>query len=569
MAPETNGPAPSQTRIQIFISHSRQDAQLAGKLIALLRAGIHIPDDAIRCTSVAGHQLEPGDAVAAELRRSLQECSVVIALLTHTSVASSYVLMELGTAWMLEKTACLLLAPGLGREDLPGPFKSIHAMHLSDSDGMPRLIRRVASSTGLTLRTNQPDMSDAQRNFEKYVKRLPRWCRRCLLAALYSGVVAAIASAIFGYAVYHLRSDAPYSVHLLTGNDGGRFYSLGTWLSDNIKSQGDIAPTLEKTQGSIDNCDLIQVSEANAVALAWSSRQCGESKAHPERKGRVVAALYPEVLHFLVHKDADSPGALPDLRGKRVYFGNEKSGTRSSAKLLLSKALYKDTEVDELIWRNNELSRLEFDAAAKRLRKGEIDAAFFGTGLVAQAVKIALDEGTVRLVTLAPELIQKITQDDAASHFSYASLQKDGKLKAAYVPNPYGLTSLGYKALTDAAETPPFAFDSIASDVVLLATESVDKQFIELLLNTLYDGSNRDALVQHGVSRTYLEQSSLLNERMIEKGILLNTGVTDYQTWWLPNVRARRTLCFSTGVLAILVVVTVLGALLRCRRNEA
>jgi len=57
--------------------------------------------------------------------------------------------------------------------------------------------------------------------------------------------------------------------------------------------------------------------------------------------------------------------------------------------------------------------------------------------------------------------------------------------------------------------------------------------------------------------------------RMIEKGILLNTGVTDYQTWWLPNVRARRTLCFSTGVLAILVVVTVLGALLRCRRNEA
>jgi TRAP transporter TAXI family solute receptor len=566
MAPESNGRAVSESRIQIFISHSRQDAKLAAKLIRRLEADIDIPEGAIRCTSVSGSDLEPGDTIDAKLHRNLQECSVVIALLTHESLVSSYVLIELGAAWMLGKEAYPLLAPGLSSEDLPGPFESIQAVQLSDDDAMLRLLTKVASAAGLPLRGEHPDKAKAHADFAKYVKRLPSWGRRCLLAGIPFGVAAAVSAAIFGYAVHRFsRSDVPYAVHLLTGNKGGSFYSLGLWLRDDIESQRvpGAEPTLDETDGSVDNCARIELAEANAVALAWTSRQCGESKEYPRRKARVLAALYPEALQFLVHKNSDTPGALPNLRGKRVYFGNPRSGTRVSARLLLAKAEYNSAEIDDLISSNSQLGEMDFEPAADRLRKGEIDAAFFATGFAAKAVKLALQDGTVRLVSLPPALIQKMLQDDDNSHFAYASLGRDDGLKKAYDPNPYGLNGSGYRGSNGAANTPPFQFDSIASDVVLLATESVDKEFVELLLNTLYDGSKWNELVKLGVSRTYLEQSALLNERMTEKGIRLNTGVRDYHAWWSPKVKVRRILYFSGGVMLIFFVVTFLVALLR------
>jgi TRAP transporter TAXI family solute receptor len=566
MAPEGNGPAVSESGIRIFISHSRQDAELAERLMRRLEADIDIPAGAIRCTSVPGGELEPGDTIVAQLHRNLQECSVVIALLTHESLASSYVLIELGATWMLGKVAYPLLAPGLSSEDLPGPFESIQATQLSDDDAMKRLLKHVANVTGLPLREEHPDKAHAHAAFEKYVQRLPSWGRRCLLASLPFGVAAAVSAAIFGYAVHRFsRSDVPFAVHLLTGNKGGSFHSLGAWLRDDLESQRvpDAEPTLDETDGSVENCSRIERAEANSVALAWTSRQCGESNEYPTRKARVLAALYPETLQFLVHKNSDSPGALPNLRGKRVYFGNLKSGTRVSAKLLLSKAEYENAEIEELLSSNSQLGELDFEPAADRLRKGEIDAAFFATGFGAKAVKLALQDGTVRLVSLAPALIEKMLQDDDNSHFAYASLGKDDRLKKAYDPNPYGLNSFGYRGPNGPATLPPFKFDSLASDVVLLATESVDKEFVELLLNTLYDGSKWNELVKLGVSRTYLEQSALLNERMTEKGIRLNTGVRDYHAWWSPKVKVRRILYFSGGVMLVFFVVTFLVALLR------
>jgi len=554
---ESNGPARNQTRIQVFVCHSRQDADLAAKVVELLISGIDISNDAIRCTSVPENELDLGDPVPDELRRNLQECSVVIALLTPASLASHYVLMELGATWGLDKTACLLLARGLTLEHLPGPLNFRHALQLGDRHAMPRLLKRVASSTGLCLRANRPEASAGHAGLTEQAIRLPRWRPR-LRRALPSGLLAALAAGIFAYAVWS-SSHAPYSIHLLTGNAGGRFYELGTWLKDKMEAQGDAAPSLETTGGSVDNCDRIEQSEANAVALAWTSRQCGETREHPERKARVVAVLYPEVLHFLVHKDADTPGSLPDLRSKKVYFGNERSGTRSSAKLLLSKAGYEDTEIETLVSSNCKISELSFDVAAKLLQRGELGAAFFGTGLGATAVHVALEKGSVRLVALPLDLIQRMTLDKTASHFEYASLEKDEQLKAAYEPNSYRLSSAGYRESNEAAKTSSFKFDSIASDVVLLATESVEKQFVEQLLRTLYDPANQQALESYGVSRTYLEHRTLLNQRMTEQGILLNTSVDDYQGCWF-SLTYRRALWFSAGVLAVFVFVTVVGA---------
>ena len=53
--------ATQQTELDIFISHSGQDQQIASVLIDLLRAATNIPPTRIRCTSVDGYRL-PGGA---------------------------------------------------------------------------------------------------------------------------------------------------------------------------------------------------------------------------------------------------------------------------------------------------------------------------------------------------------------------------------------------------------------------------------------------------------------------------------------------------------------------------
>jgi hypothetical protein len=81
-----------------------------------------VPDKAIRCTSVSGYELAVGDVGDEVLRANLEQCSVVIGLLTEESLNSGYVIMELGAAWGLKKTTCALLAPSIDFERMPGPL---------------------------------------------------------------------------------------------------------------------------------------------------------------------------------------------------------------------------------------------------------------------------------------------------------------------------------------------------------------------------------------------------------------------------------------------------------------
>src|SRR5262245_27537238 len=90
---------------------------------------------AIRCTSVPGHKLAPGDVSDEVLRDNLEQCAVVIGLLTDESLKSGYVIMELGAAWGLKKRTCALLARGVEFERMPGPLARVHGHGVkADSD---------------------------------------------------------------------------------------------------------------------------------------------------------------------------------------------------------------------------------------------------------------------------------------------------------------------------------------------------------------------------------------------------------------------------------------------------
>jgi len=573
MGLESNRPITRQTRIQLFICHSSDDGDLADKLRACIEAGVDVSRSEIRCTSADGGKLNLGDPVAEVLRRDLEECSVVIGVLTHISVDSRYVLMELGAAWMANKAACLLLAPGLNREHIPEPFQSIHVMRLNDYDVIPALLKTVSDKTERALKEPQPSALKAQVDFERTVKRLPCWRPR-LVRALPYGVLAALGAGFVGNVWLPnpprswLLNSPRYPIHLYTGTEGGQFHEFGTWLADTMKSDEHAEPTVVSTQGSADNCKRIEEG-ANSVALAWTSLQCGVTDTTRKRTAKVIAALFPEVLHILVHRRWDTPDqSLPDLRGKKVYFGNDESGTRLSVERLLSKSPKEDgrpfskEEITALIGANGEFNTLSFSQAADRLRTGEIDVAFIGTGLGAPAVTTALKDGTVRLVSLPRPLLERMVQHDPHNHYRYASRATNNDLKEVYEPNTYGLTSAGYSSLDPSAvKASQFRFDAYASDAVLLASEAVDKEFVEQLLETIYSRGNRRALLALGVSATYLDKRKLLNDMLEERGMQLNGSVADWESHCFSR-NVRRTIWHLGGALLVFVAVTVFGALM-------
>lgn len=137
---------------EIFISHSNKDAQLAQAIVDCLYACMDLEQESVRCTSVPGHTLSPGDVADEVLRENLERCKVVIGLVTEESMKSGYVVMELGAGWGLRKVVCGVLA---GKADfglLPGPMSRLHSIKATSEEGIHLLLETIAKSTGRTLR---------------------------------------------------------------------------------------------------------------------------------------------------------------------------------------------------------------------------------------------------------------------------------------------------------------------------------------------------------------------------------------------------------------------------------
>jgi hypothetical protein len=156
--------------IRVFVSHSAKDAALAKAFVDCVEACVEVPDKALRCTSVSGYRLSPGDVSDEVLRDNLEQCSVVIGLLTDESLKSGYVVMELGAAWGLKKTTCALLAPGVHFNSVPGPLSRRHAVMIDSDHDIVSVMEVIAEKTGWPLR-NRARSTAAVRTFVTVVAR--------------------------------------------------------------------------------------------------------------------------------------------------------------------------------------------------------------------------------------------------------------------------------------------------------------------------------------------------------------------------------------------------------------
>ena len=170
MSTETN-----VENIDIFISHSSRDSDLAEALIELLRAAFEIPHEKIRCTSVDGYRLSSGASTDEEIRREVHQCSCFIALLTPSSVQSAYVLFELGARWGARLRCLPLLAKGLRAESLGKPLSSLNSLSCSTTGQIHQFLADVGKAVGRNLYSAAA--------YDKYVHRLQRFHSETALGA--------------------------------------------------------------------------------------------------------------------------------------------------------------------------------------------------------------------------------------------------------------------------------------------------------------------------------------------------------------------------------------------------
>ena len=139
--------------LDVFISHSSSDAEIAWRLINLVRSSMKLAARLIRCTSVDGYRLPAGISIDERLRQEIHCSKAFIAIISPNSVHSAYVMFELGVRWGAEKPMIPLLAYGAGSNHLEGPLSTIHALNCGEPGQLHQFVEDLA---GILWKTVEP-----------------------------------------------------------------------------------------------------------------------------------------------------------------------------------------------------------------------------------------------------------------------------------------------------------------------------------------------------------------------------------------------------------------------------
>jgi hypothetical protein len=166
-SPSTSKPvATPDASMDIFISHSNADEEIAGALAHLFQVGLTLNAKKIRCTSVDGFRLPAGAKIEERLKVEVHNARVLVGLITPASVQSSYVLFELGARWGLGRFMAPLLARGAPPSLLPGPTADINALRADSEEQVHQFLGDIARELGLSA----PDPAV----YGKYLKEVVR-----------------------------------------------------------------------------------------------------------------------------------------------------------------------------------------------------------------------------------------------------------------------------------------------------------------------------------------------------------------------------------------------------------
>lgn len=137
--------------IRVFISHSSTDKHIAESFVNLLRDALRLPANDIRCTSVANYKLPAGTQSDMQLRQEVHQAETFLALLSPTSIQSTYVMFELGARWGSERYFAPVRVAGLQTDALKPPLQGINAIDGTDDIEIHLLMSALSKKLYLPL----------------------------------------------------------------------------------------------------------------------------------------------------------------------------------------------------------------------------------------------------------------------------------------------------------------------------------------------------------------------------------------------------------------------------------
>jgi TIR domain-containing protein len=153
-SPSESSAATTRSGVLVLISHSGKDEALASALIDLLRSALGLLPNQIRCSSVDGYRLPAGVHSDTQLREEVNASRVLIGLITPNSLASPYVLFELGARWGAGETMVPLLA-GVSPNELRGPLSGFNALLCSSEAQLHQAMGEIGEH--LDLEAQRPE----------------------------------------------------------------------------------------------------------------------------------------------------------------------------------------------------------------------------------------------------------------------------------------------------------------------------------------------------------------------------------------------------------------------------
>jgi hypothetical protein len=130
-------------RIKIFLSHASADMVLGRKVRSLISQNFN-------AQVFATEDLSAGEKWETKLRNELSTADVVVALLTPGSIASSWVLQEIGAAWALRKPIIPLVTRREVLNSMPISLEPYQAIELAGVD-KPEDVERFLSALDESL----------------------------------------------------------------------------------------------------------------------------------------------------------------------------------------------------------------------------------------------------------------------------------------------------------------------------------------------------------------------------------------------------------------------------------